>query len=305
MSNPTDKYLDSAVDTYKQFVKEGDVIPLEFKFPSFNITKGSFNFYAIEALSERVRIGVDSGMYELQNFSKEITYDELVDYSTRKKIGLTTPTEDKTTGVLIDKILPSKINKDSSITGMEIKNAALINSCVRTMEFKVQELINFDYFRPSVRNDDSLRSEKQANELMLGTLERRDFVATLVAMREVLPQIHRKVIGSLNEREEYAKNYLTAYTVETNPERKKQMEQSVSQNLQIAKLVGSLKMEAANPSASLLERVLEVDSSLKNNLIDKYPKVIDSSLKNNLIDKYPKVMKEVFSNNSNNRNLKM
>ena len=31
MSNPTDKYLDSAVDTYKQFVKEGDVIPLEFK----------------------------------------------------------------------------------------------------------------------------------------------------------------------------------------------------------------------------------------------------------------------------------
>jgi len=116
MSKPIDNYLDSVVETYKDFVKNGEVIPLEFNFPAFKVTKGVFNFYAVDSLSERVRIGVDSGMYDLQKYSDDITYDELVDYSSRKKMGLTTPIEDKTTGVLIEKVLPEKIRKDSSIT---------------------------------------------------------------------------------------------------------------------------------------------------------------------------------------------
>ena len=50
-------------------------------------------------------------MYGLQKFSSEINYDELIDYSYKKKISLTTPTEDKTTGVLIEKLLVDKIKQ--------------------------------------------------------------------------------------------------------------------------------------------------------------------------------------------------
>ena len=39
MSKPIDNYLDSVIDLYKNFVNKGEIIPLEFNFPSFKVTK--------------------------------------------------------------------------------------------------------------------------------------------------------------------------------------------------------------------------------------------------------------------------
>lgn len=282
MSKPIDNYLDSVIDLYKNFVNKGEIIPLEFNFPSFKVTKGIFNFYAVDALSERVRVGVDSGMYGLQKFSSEINYDELIDYSYRKKISLTTPTEDKTTGVLIEKLLVDKIKQDGSITANEARNGALLGSCVKTMEYKVQELINFEYFKPQERMDGKeIRNENQANELLLGTKERTDFVATLVSMKEVLPQIHRKVMESLTERQGYAEEAVKAYTKSNDPKVQRNLEMGIKQNVQIASLIVAIKNEAANPSSKVLERALEVDSSLSKNFIEKYPKVMKEVLSQN------------------------
>ena len=268
MNKPINNYLDSVVDIYKQYVKNGEVIPLEFNFPAFKVTKDVFNFYAVDALSERVRIGVDSGMYGLQKYSDEITYDELVDYSSRKKMGLTTPVEDKTTGVLIEKVLADKIRKDSSITSTEARMGALSGACVKTMDLKLQELINFEYFKPDLRfSDKELKSESQANDFLQISKERIDFVATVIAMKERIPQVHRKVMDVLTDRENFAKESIRSYDKLSNSGK-----EATKQNVQIANLVVSLKDEIANPSVKILERVLEVDASLERNLIDKYPK---------------------------------
>lgn len=279
MSKPINNYLDSVVDLYKGLVNKGEIIPLEFNFPSFKVTKGVFNFYAVDALSERVRVGVDSGMYGLQKYSSEINYDELVDYSSRKKMSLTTPNEDRTTGVLIEKLLADKIKQDGSITASEARNGALLGSCVKTMEYKVQELINFEYFKPEPKlTNKEIRNENQANELLLGTKERIDFVATLVSMKEVLPQIHRKVIDSLTERQGFAQAAIKEYSKTNNPEVQRKLEMGVKQNVQISELIVALKDEAANPSSKVLARALEVDPSLSKNFIEKYPKAMKDVL---------------------------
>lgn len=274
MSKPIDNYLDSVVELYKSFVKKGDVIPLEFTFPAFSVTKGVFNFHAVNALSERVRIGVDSGMYGLQKYSDEINYDELVDYSSRKKMSLTTPTEDKTTGLLIDNVIADKIKKDTSITPTEARNGALLGSCVQTMEYKIQELINFEFFKPEAKNQKEIRNENQANELLIGTKERVDFVATLITMKEVLPQIYRKLWESLSDREEYANEAIKEYTRSATLDNKQRLESNIKQSIQISQLVKSLKDETANPSAKVLERALDVDPSLNKTFIEKYPKTM-------------------------------
>lgn len=277
MSKPIDNYLDSVVETYKDFVKNGEVIPLEFNFPAFKVTKGVFNFYAVDSLSERVRIGVDSGIYDLQKYSDDITYDELVDYSSRKKMGLTTPIEDKTTGVLIEKVLPEKIRKDSSITSTEARMGALSGACVKTMDLKLQELINFEYFKPEPKNSSKeLKSESTANDFLLSSKERIDFVATIVAMKEIVPQVHRKIMDSLTDRENLARDSIKAYSNNMSSNNK----EIAKQNVQVANLVVGLKDEAANPSVKVLERVLEVDPSLERNLIDKYPKEMKAILTN-------------------------
>lgn len=280
MNKPIDNYLDSVVELYKGFVTSGELIPLEFNFPAFKVTKGVFNFYAVDALSERVRIGVDSGMYGLQKYSEEINYDELVDYSSRKKLGLTTPTEDKTTGVLIDKVLGDKIKQDHSITANEARVGALLGSCVKTMEYKVQELISFEYFKPEAKIEKEIRNENQAHELIMGTKEKIDFVATLISMKEVLPQIHKKVWESLTERESLATESIKEYSKASNLTAKKNLEAAVKQNIQIAKLMTNIKEEATNPTAIILERALEVDPSLRKNFIEKYPKVMKDVMSN-------------------------
>lgn len=274
MSKQIDNYLDSVVELYKNFVKKGEVIPLEFKFPAFQVTKGIFNVYAVDALSERVRIGVDSGMYGLQKYSDEINYDELVDYASRKKMSLTTPTEDKTTGLLIETVLSDKIKKDSSITSTEARNGALLGSCVKTMEYKMQELINFEYFKPAAKDERELRNENQANELLIGTKERTDFVATLITMKEVLPQIYKKIWESLSDREQWANEAIKEYTKNATIENKQRLENNIKQNIQISQLVNNLKEETTNPSAKVLQRALDVDPSLSKNFIEKYPKVM-------------------------------
>lgn len=276
MNKPINNYLDSVVETYKDLVKDGQVIPLEFNFPAFKVTKGVFNFHAVDSLSERVRIGVDSGMYGLQKYSDEITYDELVDYSSRKKMGLTTPIEDKTTGVLIEKVLPEKIKRDASITANEARIGALAGACVKTMDLKLQELINFEYFKPEPRiSGKELKSESQANDFLLVSKERIDFVATIIAMRETIPQVHRKVIDSLTDRENLAKESIRAYDKMSIKDK-----DITKQNVQIANLVVGLKDEVTSPSDAVLQRVLEVDPSLQRNLIDRYPKEMKSILTN-------------------------
>lgn len=278
MSKPIDNYLDSVIELYKDFVKKGEVIPLEFNFPAFKVSKGVFNFYAVDALSERVRLGVDSGMYGLQKYSDEINYEELVDYSSRKKMGLTTPTEDKTTGLLIATALGDKIKKDSSITPIEARNGALVGACVKTMEYKMQELINFVYFNPENKPTKDSLNENQANELLFGTKERIDFVATLVSMKEVLPQIYKKVWESLSEREDWANESIKEYTKNANVDNKQMLENNVRQNMQISALVKNLKQETTDPNAVVLKRAIQVDPSLKKNFIESYPKTMKEIL---------------------------
>lgn len=279
MSKPIDNYLDAVVEKYKEFVNNGELIPLEFNFPAFKVTKGVFNFYAIDSLSERVRIGVDSGMYGLQKYSEEINYEELVDYSLRKKMGITTPTEDKTTGVLIDKILGDKIKQDHSITPNEARTGALLASCVKTMEYKVQELISFEYFKPEPRLEKEIRNENQAHELIMGTKEKTDFIATLISMKEVLPQVHKKVWEALTDREDLATQAIKEYA-KVDEATQKKLKDSIKQSVKITQLITNLKEEANNPSAMVLERALEVDPSLRKNFIDKYPKAMKSVMAN-------------------------
>jgi hypothetical protein len=281
MNKSINNYLDSVIELYKEYLKNRELIPLEFNFPAFKVTKGIFNFYAIEALSEKVRIGVDSGMYGLQKYSDEINYDELIDYSLRKKMGLTTPKEDESTGFLIEKVLPNKIKQDKSITANEARKSALLGACAKTMEYKLQELINFEYFKEETKIDKKLINENQNPKLLLGEKEKIDFLATLVSLKEVLPQVYKKVWESLSERQELINETIKEYLKIKNPKKRKDFEIVIKQNSQIAQLISNLKEEAVNPTEKILERALETDYSLSKNFIEKYPKTMKNIIKNN------------------------
>jgi len=154
---------------------------------------------------------------------------------------------------------------------------ALSGACVKTMDLKLQELINFEYFKPEPKNSSKeLKSESTANDFLLSSKERIDFVATIVAMKEIVPQVHRKIMDSLTDRENLARDSIKAYSNNMSSNNK----EITKQNVQVANLVVGLKDEAANPSVKVLERVLEVDPSLERNLIDKYPKEMKAILTN-------------------------
>lgn len=291
MNKANDKYLDPVIELYKGFISKGEIIPLEFNFPSFKVSKGVFNFYAVDALSERVKIGVDAGTYGLQKYHSEISYDELLDYTDRKKVGFTTPAEDQTTGLLIEKILTEKIRQDTTMTASEARNGALLGSCVKTMEYKVQELINIEHFKPDSKiSTREITKESQANDLIVGTQERIDFIATLVSMKEVLPQIHRKVLQSLTDRqimsEDSTKHYVKIKkdrgdTVDKNDINDKILEIGIAQNRKIVEFICEIKDAAANPNTTVLNRALEVDPSLSKIFIEKYPRIMKEVLQEN------------------------
>lgn len=276
MSKPSDKYLEAVVDLYKNFVNNGDIMPLEFIFPSFKVTKGIFNFYAIDALSERARIGIDTGMYGLQKYSEDINYEELIDYTARKKRGLTTILEDKTTGLMIEKILSEKIKQDTSMTPSEARNGALAGSCIKTMDYKVQELINFEYFKPEINN------QLQDNNFFFGAKEKINFIATLLTMKELLPQIYRKIIDSLDERQSIAEDSIKYYIQTNNEQLRKDLEIGMKQNVKISELIIDLKESATNPNTAVIERALEVDPSLTKSFIEKYPLIMKQVFKDSV-----------------------
>lgn len=280
MSKTNDKYLDSVVNLYKDLIFKGEVIPLEFKFPAFQITQGTFNLYAVEFLSERAKISIDTGNYGLQKYHEDIDYDALLDYSIRKKSGLTTPIEDKTIGVVIEKILPEKIKQDTSMTANESRNGALAGSCIKTMDYKLQELINFEYLKNKDKSGDKeIKSEIDAYSSLLETNEKIDFIATLISMKEVLPQIHRKVLESLSQRQSMAEDSNNYYKLNSKIENTKNVEIGIKQNKKITKLINDLRTISANPTPTILKRALEVDSTLTKNFIEKYPLIMKEVFK--------------------------
>lgn len=275
MTKPIDNYLDSVIELYKGFMNRGELIPLEFNFPAFEVTKGNFNFYALETLSERVRIGVDSGIYGLQKDSNEINYDKLISYN---KNGV----DKSAIGVLIEKVLPEKIKQDMSITASETRNGALLGCCVKTMDYKVEELISLEYFTTDKKlGSREIKKESQANYLFFEAQKRIDFIATLVSMKEILPQIHRKVLESLDDRKNMVEDSIKSYSQTNNLEIKKSLEMGIKQNLKIVRLIGDLKESAANPNANVLNRALEINPSLNKAFIERYPLVMKEVLKEN------------------------
>ena len=50
---PPHLHFDVVSDLYKNYLQNGEIIPLEFKFASFEVTKNKFNNYAKDIISER------------------------------------------------------------------------------------------------------------------------------------------------------------------------------------------------------------------------------------------------------------
>lgn len=283
MIKPINKYLDSVLEIYKEFLSKGEIVPLEFNFPSFKVTQGNFNLYALEFLSERVQIGVDTGAYGLQKYSKDIDYDTIYNYNSKKKIGLNTLSEDKTTGLIIEKILHGKIKQDTSITANELRNGAINGCCLRTMDYKVQELINNEFFKP--HNElfkKEIKSEGEAYNSLVETNERTDFISTLVSMKEVLPKIYKQIIDSLNQRKIMAEESNENFDLSKNFNLNKATVTGFNQNKKIIETINELKISVINPNTTVLKRALEIDSSLNKIFIEKYPLVMKEVFKERL-----------------------
>jgi hypothetical protein len=274
-------YLDVVIEKYKGFVKEGKIVPLSFNFPSFEITPGIFNRYAVDFMSDKVRLGVDAGYYGLQKFDKKITYDDLVDFSERNKNHQATGIEKATLGVLLSKIIPSQIEKDANIDVSNLRSAVLNTVCVRTMDLKLAELITYNPL--GLSNNIETKTDTEFHNLFFESKEKNNFIATLLIMKDKIPQAFKGVYKSLEIYAERTSGDKDLLDKEINPKIRSELRERIKENLLISNLVNEIKDGVSNPNIETIKKVAEFDERLA-------------------IEKYPKQMKNIFENNKAKKN---
>lgn len=161
--------------------KKGKIVPLSFEFPAFKITEEMFKDSAKEIVSDRIRLGMESGQYG-HPLLKNVSYDDLVESQIAKSKNRATQHQNGQV-VFSEKILPIQMNKDENLNYSELNRKILAELCDSRLKYSFAKVESY--------------SGAYEEEYSKAMVVKDKFVATMVMMKEMIPNAYRQMTLSL------------------------------------------------------------------------------------------------------------
>jgi hypothetical protein len=199
------KYL-KCIKTYCQELEDsGKIVPIEFTFPSFAITRKSCRKAVLDYAKDCVEIGLE-GEYGNRKFDDNLSYENLLHAENSDNI---MGKESIPYLIYLDKILPVVLTKDCNLVNTEINRGSLRNLCVTNMQVSFLDIVKLKNESMAYSNED--RSEYE--------YKKTAFVATLLMLKEQIPYAYKSVKTAMESAgTEYAKTVAELIGLEKYPD---------------------------------------------------------------------------------------
>ncbi len=161
----------SVVAFCEEKFKSGMLIPMSFKFPSFEITNEDYVRTGLEVVSDRVRLGIDSKKYG-HSLITDMSYDKILEAQRADSESSATQLQ-KGLLVFSDKILPKQIAKDNNMEPAEINRKILADICDSRLKYSFANI--------------EFNIEPHANRM-----NKTNFAATMLMLKHEFPTIYRQ-----------------------------------------------------------------------------------------------------------------
>lgn len=161
--------------------KKGKMIPLSFEFPTFKINEDMFKEAAMEVVSDKIRLGIESKKYG-HPLMENLSYEDLLESQKAKEKNCSTKIQDGQV-IFAEKILPVQMMKDENLNYIELNRKILAELCDSRLKY-------------SFANIESLTGAYD-NEYTKAMIAKDKFAATMIMLKEMIPTAHRQMTLSL------------------------------------------------------------------------------------------------------------